>query len=59
MPIIEERAEDAGTIYLDKIKVELGEQLKRRESEIQSERRQLQKAADMRVPRSVDVLLKK
>jgi len=25
MPIIEERAEDAGTIYLDKIKVELGE----------------------------------
>jgi len=25
MPIIEERAEDGGTIYVDKIKVELGE----------------------------------
>lgn len=44
MPIIEEKLEDNGTIYMDKIKVQVKDsQHKRRESEVVqvSERRQL------------------
>lgn len=55
MAVIEEKAEDGGTLYMDNIKLQVKENAKRRGNEIVHISEKKSKA----VPRSVDLLLKK